>query len=1034
MNITKFALEKKRITGAALIVILLSGIGAYNEMSRAEDPGFIIRTALVTTVFPGASPERVEQLVTDKLEKVIQEIPEIDFINSQSKPGVSVIFVNIKESYKRMRPIWDNLRRKVDRIKPDLPDGIIGPTVNDEFGDVFGTLIAITGDGYSYAELKEVADEARNELLLIEEAAKVDIAGIQEERVFVEYNNARLAELGVSPGQLQNILETRNIIFPGGQVFTRDEQILLEPSGNFGSVEELARTVIKIPGRPELIYLGDIAEIKRSYVDPSKRKTTYNGAPSLVLAVSLREGGNIVTLGDAVKEKLTRFRQLYPIGLDFEVIYFQPDFVEQKVDEFVSNLMQAVGIVMVVMLLFLGLRTGLVVASLIPMAIIAALMVMGFFDIGLDQMSLSALIIALGLLVDNAIVMSESIMVMTSEGKPPKQAAIDSAKELRIPLLTSSLTTAAAFLSIFLAKSAVGEYTAPIFKVVTITLLCSWVLALTMTPLLCVMFIKIKKKKKEGYDGKFYHMYRSGLVSLLRRPILTVIGTIIIFFAALQLTAIIPAIFFPPNDKPVMYAELKYPVGTPLEKTEAMVSQVEKFIADSLMAEFEESDEATQDGVINWASFIGSGAPRFYLSLTQEPESPEYCYMLINVTDRWKMDSEFIPKLEHFVLENFPDVSAVIAPLALGPPVTAPVEVRVSGAEIDEVFDLADKVKARLAETSGVTNIVDNWGARTKKLLVNINQPRAQRAGLTSQDVAISLQTVLSGIETTDYREEDEVIPVVLRSVAADRKDVGKLESHNIYIQQTGQAVPLKQVADVEIAFQPAKIFRRDRLKTVTISAYLQPDFNAIAVANEVDAWLAEESQVWPIGYKYEIGGELETSGESQDSINATLPTVMLIIILLLVSQFDSFRKPLIILFTIPLGLIGVLIGLAITQEALGFMAFLGLISLAGIVINNAIVLIDRIKIEIEENGHEPARAIVEAAQRRLRPILLTTATTVGGLIPLWLGGGALFSAMAVAILFGLLFATVLTLGFVPVMYRLLFRVSFKDFVYGKTS
>ena len=1027
MNITQLALTKKRITLTAILVILVSGLGAYQSMSRAEDPGFIIRTALVTTAFPGASPERVEQLVTDKLEKAIQEIPQIDFVSSQSRPGLSVVFVNIKERYKNMRPIWDNLRRKVDRMREQMPSGVIGPTVNDEFGDVFGTLVAITGDGYTYAELKQIADDTRNELLLIEEIAKVDIIGAQEERVFVEYNNARLSELGLSPAQLQSILEARNIIFPGGQVFTADEQILLEPSGNFDSVEELARTVIKIPGYSSLVYLGDVATIRRSYIDPPKTKATYQGTPALVLAISMREGGNIITLGDAIRNKVNRFQQVYPIGVDFDIIYFQPKFVEDKVNDFVSNLLQAVGIVILVMLLFLGFRTGLVVASLIPMAILMAFMVMGMLDIGLDQMSLAALIIALGLLVDNAIVMSESIMVQMEEGKSAMDAAIASAAELRTPLLTSSLTTAAAFLAIYLAKSAVGEYTAPIFMVVTITLLCSWILALTMTPLLCTLFIKIKpKSREEEYQSAFYRFYRTSLLMLLRRPILTIVSTLVLFFASLQLTAYIPAIFFPPNDKAVMHAELKYPVGTPIEKTESMVQAVEHFISENMIAEFDAGGELIRHGVLDWASFIGSGAPRFYLSLNQEPESPEYCYMLINVTDRDRMDSDFTPKLKDFIQQHFPDVSATVGPLALGPPVTAPVQVRVSGKEMDKLFDLVDHVKARLDSMSGATNIDDDWGMRTKKLLVKINQPRAQRAGLTSQDIAISLQTVLSGIATTDYREGDQVIPVVLRSVAADRKDIGKLESHNIYAQQTGRTVPLKQVADIEIAFEPAKIFRRDRLRNATISAQVLPGFNAIEIANKMKVWLDQESKTWPIGYKYELGGELESSGEAQASIMATLPTVALIIILLLVGQFDSFRRPAIILLTIPLGMIGVLVGLAITQEPLGFMAFLGLISLSGIVINNAIVLIDRIKIEIEDNGHPPAHAVIEAGQRRLRPILLTTATTIGGLLPLWLGGGALFSSMAVAILFGLLFATLLTLGFVPVLYSLLFRIKFK--------
>ncbi len=551
-----------------------------------------------------------------------------------------------------------------------------------------------------------------------------------------------------------------------------------------------------------------------------------------------------------------------------------------------------------------------------------------------------------------------------------------------------------------------------------------------MTPLLCAIFLKVKLRNRDAenpFDTPFYKKYRGALLLGLRHPVLSILATVALFFAVMQLTPYIPAIFFPANDKPVMFAELKLPIGTPIEKTEKMVSRVETFIKHEMQARLDVDGEVTQDGVIDFSSFVGSGPPRFYLSLNQQQQSPEYAYLLLNVTDRWKIETDFAPKLERFCFDNFPDVSTKIAPLLLGPPVIAPVQVRISGKDLDKIFDLADQVKNHLATVAGLTTIEDDWGPRNKKLLVKINQPRAQRAGLTSQDVAISLQTILSGIETTDYREDDEVIPVVLRSVAADRKDLGKLESHNIYAQQTGRTVPLKQVADVEVAFQPAKILRRDRLKTVTVSAQLLPGFNALAIAREIAPWLKSESRGWPVGYKYEQGGEVESSGKANASIGEKVPIAMLLIVLLLVGQFDSFRRPAIILLTIPLGLIGVIIGLFLTQKPLGFVAILGVIALAGIVINNAIVLIDRIKIEIEENGLPPARAVVEAAQRRLRPILLTTATTVGGLVPLWLGGGPLFEAMAVAILFGLLFATVLTLGFVPILYSLFFRVKFSE-------
>jgi multidrug efflux pump subunit AcrB len=1034
MNTTQFAIEKKRISGTVLLIILVTGLLTYGTMPRDEDPGFIIRTALITTYFAGASPERVEQLVTDKLEEAIQEMPEVETISSQSKSGISIIYVIVKESYREMRPIWDDLRRTVDNVRADLPSGISGPFVNDDFGDVFGTLIAITAEGYTYAEIKEIADEVRNELLLIEDVAKVSITGAQDERIFVEFNGTRLSELGLSPGQLAGILQSRNIIFPGGEVYTEDEQIVLEPSGNFESVEELQRTVIKLPGMSNLLQLRDIAQVQRGYVDPPHAMTRFNGIPALVLSVSLREEGNIITMGADVKRLVNRMKTLYPVGVEFDFIYFQPTYVDKKVSDFTGSLLQAVLIVILVMLGFLGLRTGLIVASLIPMAMVMAFMIMGFLNIGLDQMSLASLIIALGMLVDNAIVMAESIMVQMREGKPAFRAAIDSAAELRIPLLVSSLTTAAAFLPIFLAESSTGEYTAPLFKVVTITLLSSWILSLTMTPLLCVTFLKLKKEKATNrFDTPSYRRYRSALIATLQHPYLSLGGVVVIFLAVMQLARFIPAIFFPSNDKPVMYAEFELPLGTPITKTETILGEIEEFIDENLRAEYDEDGDVVTHGFINWATFVGSGAPKFALSYNPEPRSPEYAYMLINTTDRWRMESEFIPTVEQFCEERYPDLTTKMGPLFLGPPVDAPVQIRISGKEADRVFAIADLAREKLATLHGTKNIRDDWGPRNKKLFVRINGARAQRAGLTNEDIAVSLQTMLSGIQTTDYREGDEVIPVVLRSVGADRKDIGKLESHNVFSRTTGRSVPLKQVADIEVLFQPSKVLRRNRLKTVTINADLFPGSNAIAVAQELDGWLREESKSWPVGYKYELGGELESSGKAQASIGDKLPIAALIIILLLVAQFDSLRRPAIILLTIPLGLIGVFIGLFIARQPLGFMAFLGVISLAGIVINNAIVLLDRIKTEIGA-GQPPAQAIIESAQRRLRPILLTTATTIGGLVPLWIGGGPLFESMSVAIIFGLLFATTLTLGVVPLLYSVFFKVDFKGFVYESSG
>ena len=1031
MSLTRQAISKDRITLIMLLVVMVAGVRAFMTIPRSEDPGFVVRMALVYTVFPGASPERVEQLVTDPLEKTIQEMPEIDYIKSESSTGISLISVVIQGRYTNMRPIWDNLRRKVNRTTSDLPGGIFGPMVHDEFGDVFGTIIGLTGEGYTYAELKEVADRVRDEFLLIEDVAKVTILGAQEERIFVEFNNARLAELGLSPQHLQQTLQSRNIILPGGDMAISGERIVLEPTGNIESVEDLRRTIINVPGRSGLIYLGDIAQVRRDYVDPPQSIMHASGARSLGLAINLREGGNIINMGKQVKATINRLETQYPIGIEFDFVAFQPKDVERKVQNFVSNLYQAIAIVIGVMLVTLGLRTGLVVGSLIPMAMIMTLLVMSILDIGLDMVSLAALIIALGMLVDNAIVMSEATMVKMAAGKKALDAAVEAAGELRISLLTSSLTTAAAFLPIYLAESETGEYTAPLFKVVTICLLSSWLLSLTVIPLLCVRFLKVKGQKVKGqaeensFNSRFYNKYRGSLLFVLRRPVVSLIGVVVIFLIALHGAQYIPQIFFPPNEKATFMATLTLPVGTDIERTHAMVKKVEAFVEEELKV-----GPGRPEGVVNWAAFVGESPPRFILPYDPEPPKPEVGYLLLNTTSLDIITEDLIPRMEDYCAANFPDVRATIALLALSPPPPAPVEVRISGRDTRKVFELANRVKQKLAATPGVKNVRNNWGPRTKKLLVRVNEPKARRAGLTNLDIALSLQTILSGYEITQYREGDQVIPVTLRAAGADRKAISQLVGHNVFSQMTGQSTPLNQVADIDVVWQPSKIFRRDRLKTVTVRGEVESGVAPMAISLQIDEWLEEESKQWSLGYRYALGGELEASGKANESINVNLPLAGLIIIVLLVSQFNSVLKPLIILMTIPLGLIGVIIGLLVTQSHFGFMTLLGIIALAGIVINNAIVLLERIQFEIAENGLEPARAVVEATQQRLRPILLTTATTVGGLLPLWFGGGPFWKPMAITIIFGLIFATVLTLGVVPLLYFLMFRVRFKDFHY----
>ncbi len=1023
MNLTSLAFRFDRVVYVLTTLLVVSGITAYFDLPKAQDPGFTIRTAVITTHFPGASPERVEQLVTDKIEKVVQELPELDNVTSQSENGVSTVYVNIKESYREMRPIFDTLRRKVDAIN-DLPKGINGPFINDEFGDVFGMVYALSGQGFSYAELKTYADDVRSQLLKVPAISKVEIQGSQDEVVYVEYNNSRLTELGLSPQQLSNILSSANILQPGGAVLIGQERISLEPSGNFDSLEDIRRTVVQLPNRDDVVYLEDIADIYRGYTDPSKSKARFNGQPVLVISISMQEGGNILHLGETLEKLIPELEVNYPWGIQITPLFFQPRLVEDSVSNFMSNLLQAVAIVMVVMLTFLGLRTGLIVSLLIPMTIVISFMLMQLFGITINQISLAALIIALGLLVDNAIVVVESILVRRERGEDGLTAAVESGRELAVPLLISSLTTAAAFLSIFLAESTVGEYTADIFKVNTIALLSSWVLAMTVIPLLSKKMIRVSAKPaQENYNGVMYSSYRKILIPALKNKTIFLCLVVGCFVGAIFGLKFVPKVFIPPTTNPIINAKFNMPRGTAIETTEAIVIDIENFMQQHLTVSDEEIKDGKQ-GLRYSVSFIGKGAPRYTLSASPEPRNPHHTSMILTTTDD-QIIPDVIAQVQQYVSNKYPDLKVQMKKLENGAPIDFPVSIRVSGNDFDVLYRIIEPIKEKLLSMNGVLDIEDDWGARSKKLAININQDQARRAKVSSEDVAISLQAGLSGLELTQYREQDKLIPITLRSVIADRQDIGKLDGMSVYSQSSGETVPLKQIADVDIAWQYSIIKRKDRERTITVNAQLKPGVTATEINNEFNPWLAEYTKKWNYGYSYELGGEAESSGDANKSIADKLAISGMIIVLLLVAQFNSIRKPLIILTTIPLGLIGVTIGLLISNSIFGFFTILGIISLSGIIINNAIVLIDRIQIELE-NGRNAMEAIIAATHQRLRPILLTTATTIGGMLPLWISHDPMFETMAVSIIFGLAFATLLTLVLVPVLYSLFFRVDFK--------
>ncbi len=1021
MSITSQAIEQNRVTAIVVALLLVSGILAYLSLPKAQDPGFIVRTAVITTQLPGASPERMEQLVTDKIEKKAQEMPQVDNIASDTRTGVSIINVNFKESYKDMRPIFDELRRKVDDVIGELPEGVKGPFVNDEFGDVFGSVYALSGDGYSNAELKDVADEIRDDLLKEPDIAKVTIHGSQSEVIFVEYNNARLTELGLSPQSLSSVLGSANILSTGGSVVSGRERIVLEPTGNIESLDALRRTVIQLPGNT-VVYLGDIVSIYRGYVDPPSSLTRVKGQPALAIAASLRDGGDILKLGERLDELMPNIQNRYPHGVELEKIWFQADLVTDSVDSFASNLFQAIGIVVLVMIAFLGIRTGLVVAVLIPSTMIITFFAMQMFGITVNQISLAALIIALGLLVDNAIVMVESVMVKREAGMGAIKAAVQSGAELRTPLLISSLTTGAAFMPIGLAESAVGEYTADIFYVVTIALIISWLLTMTIIPMLTTVLLKIEQKTVvdgEFYTGWGYRVYRRILSLALRFRTLFLLGVVGVFALAIAGLGTVPAQFIAPSDDPVFSGKLEMPLGTTIETSESVIEAIDEFIETNFY-----NPASGERKISNWMTFIGEGGPRFTLSLDPPNQNPANSFMIANTVEGDDVP-DVIAAVQRFLFERYPDMGNQLSRLENGPPVGYPIQIRLSGKEFDGLYTLASRITETLYANPGVLSVKNTWGMQTKKLVVAVDQERALRAGVTSSDVAYSLRAGLTGIDLTQYREGDQLIPVTLRTVASDRQDISKLDGLSVYSQSSGNPVPLKQVADIRLTFEPGIIKRRDRERTLTLQAQLVDGVTATEVNKDLLPWIEKDSATWPSGYGYEVGGESESSSDANASIAAKLPLALMVIVLLLVIQFNSIRRPVIILTTIPLGLIGVTIGLIVARSSIGFFTFLGIIALSGIIINNAIVLIDRIKIEIEELGKSPSDAVIAACLQRLRPIMLTTATTVLGMMPLWWGGTAMFKPMAITIIFGLLFATLLTLLVVPVLYSVLFRVKY---------
>ncbi len=1032
MNLTQFSINNNRVVLSILGVVMLMGLVGYQSLSRDSMPPYTIRVASIVSSFPGASPERVEELVTDKIEKVAQELPELKKVTSTSRTGLSVVNVELvmQVEPQDLQPVWDRLRRKLGSIQ-GLPNGVQPQLKDDGIGEVFGIAVGLTSDGYSFADMKTFADDMRDDLIKLPDAAKVEINGDQEERVFVEFDNTKLKSYGLTSNRLQSLISNTNILSSGGQINVEDERIILEPTGNFDDVSDIEEMLIPVGEGGQVLPLKDITNVHKGYINPPTQIVSINGMDALSLHVSLKNGANIIKLGEELDVVLNEWRDKLPVGLEVNRLASIDTYIDVKISDFIGNLLQSIGIVLAVMLIFLGFRTGLVIASLIPIVTITTLFIMGLIDVGLNQITLAALIMALGMMVDNGIVVAESVMVKMENGADVKKAAIDSCSELFTPLLISTLTTSAAFLSFYMAESVMGDIMGPIFVVITIALLSSWIIALSIITLFCVFFLKVKKQE----DGKVSFLDRmiNGLKSKYKDLILIALswkrsvlfGIIGLFVLSILGFGLLAFVFFPDSDRNMITADINLPEGTKIERTQEMVAAIEAFMKNELQV-----SENTSDGIVDWSAYIGEGPSAYDLGYNPDEANSNYAHILIN-TSNFLVNNEMVRKLDSFSFASFPNADIKVGLLGSGGGGT-PIEIKVSGDDPDKLAEISQTIKAKLFGISGTKNIKDDWGPKGKKFIIDIDQNKAQLAGVTNQDIATSLQTVLDGFRTGEYRENDKSIPIVMLSDQNQQQSLASLETLNIYAQNSGKSVPLLQVASLIPQWQYTRIKRLNLTRTVNVTSELNADGNASAITAEISPWLEEQAASWGQGYSYKLGGDAESTAENMGAVASYLPLSAFIIVMLLIIQFNSFRKTVMIVCTIPLGIIGMVLGLLLFNVPFGFMAFLGVISLAGIVINNAIVLVDRIEIEENEIKRKPQDAIIAACLQRFRPILLATFTTVLGLIPLYLGGGEMWEPMAVTIMVGLLFGTVITLLFIPAFYSVLYKVDYKGYQFNE--
>ncbi|MBP2654839.1 MAG: acriflavin resistance protein [Firmicutes bacterium] len=953
----------------------------------------------------------MEEQVTDKIERKLQDTPGIDYVKSFSSTGQAVIYVNLKDTISEasVRPTWLEVRNMVNDIKGTLPQGVVGPYFNDRFDDVFGTIYAMTGDGYSYEEMRENAEKIRRTLLSVPNVKKVDLVGVQPEKIYVKMESSKLAQLGIDPGLIVSAVQAQNAMAPSGMLETTSDDVYIRVSGMFEDIEALRSLPIRAGGKS--FRLGDIAKVERSYVEPAEPKMFYNGQPAIGLAVSMEKGGNVLSMGENLEKTVTEVKKSLPLGMELNTVANQPKVVKASINEFVESLAEAILIVLIVSFISLGVRSGIVVALCIPLVICGVFIAMNIFGIDLQKISLGALIIALGLLVDDAIIVVETMNVKLEQGWTRFDAACFAYTATAYPRLTGALVTCAGFIPVGFSPGSAAEFVGSIFTVVTIALLISWGVAGTVTPLIGYLLVKVKPAGEHGqeadiYDKKFYRLFKSVLVWCLshRKLVLGITG--VSFIGSVALLGLVKQEFFPASTRPELMVDMRLPQGSSQAATEQEVQRFAQLIADD-------------PNMVSYTYYVGQSAPRFVLTATPSLPDTSYAQVVIVAKD-FTARKELEKKVQALFAEDFPNVRANTSVIQMGPPNPYPVALRITGHDHDKVREIAGQVEDIMAKEEIIKDINFDWNEKSKVMRLNIDQDKARALGLDSQSLAMSLQTYLTGAPITEYREKDKTVSIVFRLADENKKDLNQIKDINISIGN-GKYVPLGQIAKISYDAEEGLIWRRNLKPTITIQANVTQGTMGNDAAQKVYDKLKEVRDNLPAGYSIDIDGPLEMSKKAGTFLMAPIPMMILAILTLLMFQLQSIPKMILTLLTAPLGIIGVSLGLLLTGSPMGFVVQLGILALMGIIMRNSVILIDQIEQQIAA-GEALWDAIINAAVIRFRPIMLTAAAAILGMIPLV--SSVFWGPMAVAIAAGLFGATVLTLLVLPTMYAAWYKVS----------